>query len=89
MTIDVIGPIWWPSGAMAATTYNVTNYDVENMRDESGHLTHDSVALWLDAHSGDFQHVTDFSAHLGETDIDWQDDESEFVWADSMYPEES
>lgn len=66
--IDVIGPIWWPTGSMAATTYNVSDSDVANMRGEDGKITRDSVASWLDCHAGDFQCVTDFAAEIRDPD---------------------
>jgi hypothetical protein len=91
-TIDVTGPIWWPAGSMAATTYNVSSHDVENMRDDDGQLTRESVSLWLDSHAGDFQHVADFSASLevdGNTvDIPWQSEDSGEVFADCMWPDD-
>jgi hypothetical protein len=88
--IDVIGPIWMPADT-AATTYNVSGYDIENMRDESGQITRESVALWLDSHAGDFQSVTDFHASLDDSDISvdipWEHEESEYTFNDLTYPE--
>ena len=91
--IDVIGPIWWPAGSTAATTYNVTGYDVENMRGDDGQVTRESVELWLGSHAGDFQHVTDFHASIEDgadtVDIPWQQsEESELTFNDCMYGED-
>jgi hypothetical protein len=89
--VDVIGPIWMPS-TTAAMRYTVDGYDIENMRDEDGNITRDSVEQWLACNSGDFQNVTDFSASIedGDTtvDIPWKDEDSELTYNDCMFPEE-
>lgn len=89
--IRVIGPLWMP-GATGATTYTLTDHDLDNARDDDGKLTRDSVARWLDSHAGDFQGVTDFYASLEDgdetVDIPWQQGEdSEYAWID-CFPDE-
>jgi hypothetical protein len=88
--VQVIGRIWQP-GVTAAMTYDLRPYDVENMRDDDGKITRDSMEDWLGSHAGDFQEVTDFRASIedGETtiDIDWAKEESELTFNDCMFPE--
>lgn len=89
--VHVIGTIWMPS-VTCAQTYMLSNYDVENARDEAGTVTRESVRRWLDTHAGDFASITDFEASIedGENtvDIPWTDEESELTFGDCMYPEE-
>ena len=85
--IQVLGIIWMPA-VPAATSYNVSPYDVENMTDDSGDITRESVSLWLDSHAGDFQSVTDFSAVIGTGIIPWADEDNEITYIGLMYPEE-
>lgn len=88
--VNVIGKGWY--NQTIATTYNVTDSDVENVRDDSGNITRESVALWLDSHSGDFQSVDDFSASLSLADgsdyeFGFADLENELAFNDCMYSE--
>jgi hypothetical protein len=89
--VDVIGQIWMPA-VTAVMRYNVSSYDLENMRDDNGNITRDSVENWLGCHAGDFQSVTDFSASLEDgdetVDLPWADEESELTYGDCMFPEE-
>lgn len=80
--IEVIGTIWMPA-ATCAQRIDLTRYDIENI----GEPTRDNVELWLTMHSGDFQHVQDFRAIVGETVIDWNNPDSEFTYNDCMFPE--
>lgn len=82
--IEVIGPIWWPAGQTCAMRYDLSAYDVENI----GEATRENVEQWLCTHSGDFQHVEDFYAAIGETEIPWETEESEFTFSDCMYGSE-
>jgi hypothetical protein len=88
--INVVGKGWY--NQTIATTYNVTDHDTENMRDEDDNITRESVELWLDSHSGDFQHVEDFSASISLSDgadieIEWRDEDNEMAFNDCMYLE--
>ncbi len=74
---------------LAAISYPVTAYDIENMRSEDGTLSRDSIEHWLSLHSGDFQGVDDFHAVLPDLEIPWQSEESEFQFSDYMYPSEA
>ncbi len=84
--VRVIGKIWMPS-INAAHQYTLSDYDVENCKDEQGNVTRESVDQWVNTHTGDFQSVTDWYASLevgGETiEIEWQNgEESEFAYSD-------
>jgi len=89
--ISVIGRIWMP-GITAAMDYTPEAYDVENMRDDDGNITRESVQGWLDTHAGDFAEITDFSANIADGDSDvileWSDEESELTYSDCMFPAE-
>jgi hypothetical protein len=67
-------------------TYTVDSHDVENMRDDSGAITRESVSLWLDSHAGDFASVDDFSASVEDgdstIDIPWSSEESAMTFSD-------
>ena len=82
--VEIIGPIWWPSGAICAQRIELSGHDLENI----GEFTRDNVEEWLCTHSGDFQHVQDFYATAGDIEIPWDDEESEFTYQDCMYPAE-
>jgi hypothetical protein len=73
---------------MAAQTYELSGYDIENMRDDDGKITRDSVDRWLAMNAGDFQHVADFRASIEDgdstVDIEWADEESELTFGDCM-----
>ena len=84
--ICVIGTIWMPS-TTAATQYNLSSYDLRNIS-ETEEYTRENVERWLAMNSGDFQSVDDFSASIGDVEIPWQDEESEFTYFDCMYPAE-
>lgn len=65
--IDVVGKIWLPA-VTCSMRYTVSAHDVENMRDDDGKITRDSVDQWLACHSGDFQSVQDFRASIEDVD---------------------
>ena len=89
--VQIIGVIWMPP-VTCATQKTLRDYDIENMRNDEGQITRESVEQWLTTNSGDFQSVTDFSASIedGENtvDIPWASEESEFTYVDCMYPAE-
>lgn len=89
--VQVIGSIWMPA-TTAAMTYTLSSYDVENARDEDGQITRESVQAWLDTHAGDFASVDDFWASIEDgdetIDLDWADEESEFIFNDCTYGDE-
>lgn len=87
--IEVIGGIWWPYGATAAYQYAPSTDD---LRDDDGNVTRESVQGWLNTHAGDFSSITDFYANVavGEDDVElpWADDESEMIWTVCMFGED-
>ena len=90
--IEVVGRIWMPA-IIISHRYTLTDYDVNNAKDDDGNLTRESVERWLCFHSGDFQSVVDFHASLedGDKTIDfpWQNEDSECTYCDSMFPVET
>ena len=66
--INVIGYIWMPNNILCAITFSPNDYDVENMRDEDGNITRDSVQDWLDKNAGDFSRIVDFDANIADGD---------------------
>jgi len=89
--IRVIGKIWM-SKCTCAQFLNPSDSDVDNMSDDRGEYTRESVEHWISRHAGDFQSVEDFYANLaiGDKDVefDWANEESEGVFNDCMYPME-
>lgn len=87
--IQVLGFIWMPR-VLCAQARTVDPHDIENMRDDDGKLTRESVACWLDTHMGDFSEIVDFSVDFGDEDflLPWADAENEYKYLDCMYPSE-
>jgi hypothetical protein len=81
--IDVIGKIWQPGIGTCAMSYELRDYDVENI----GEFTRENVQLWLDSNSGDFQSISDFRADIADFFSDWEDEESEGIFNDCMFGE--
>jgi hypothetical protein len=79
--IELIGPIWMPV-ITCAQRKELRAYDIENIRDDEGDITRDSVERWLAMNSGDFQHVEDFAAYIENVTIPWKNEESEFIYND-------
>jgi hypothetical protein len=86
--VRVIGRIWMPA-AMCAMEYDVRPDD---LRDEEGKVTRESIEDWTTTHTGDFQSIEDFEADVedGEEtrDFPWSKEESELTFHDCMYPAE-
>lgn len=84
--IEVLGVIWMPA-VECGMRLELSAYDMENLGDPRDR---DEVERWLATHSGDFQSVTDFRADFhvdGEHIVhEWRDEESEWKFADAMYP---
>jgi hypothetical protein len=78
--IEVIGRIWMPP-VICAQHIDLSSYDIKNI----GEATRENVENWLGSHTGDFQSIKDFHAVVGETDIPWNDEDSEFTYQDCMY----
>lgn len=88
--IDVIGYIWMPGDVLCAQSRDVSGYDIENMKDEQGNITRESVERWVLCNSGDFSRVIDFRADLGDNPlIDWTNgEESDIAFCGAMFSEE-
>jgi hypothetical protein len=86
--VNIIGKIWLPP-VTCAMSYSPRTDDV---RDEDGNITRESIEQWLLTHSGDFQCVEDFEANIADGDKDilipWQSEESEFTYNDCVYGSE-
>lgn len=89
--IDVLGTLWMPH-AEASMRIRVDSYARENMRDDDGHITRESVEDWLTSHAGDFSSVIDFTASIedGEETIEipWSSEENECRYLDTLPSEE-
>lgn len=89
--IHVLGTMWMPN-TPGATQLNPTAHDVENMHDDDGKVTRESVALWLDSHAGDFSGIIDFYASIEDgqdtIEIPWADEENEPEYNSCMFGDE-
>lgn len=89
--VHVYGRIWMPA-IEAGTTLTLSDYDVENCREEDGEINRESVEEWLTMHSGDFREVIDFAASIEDgdktIDIPWASEDNECAWQDCMFPAE-
>jgi len=87
--VRILGGIWLPYGTQCAQEKELSKFDVDNLRNEDGSITRESVSDWVDSHSSDFSSVTDWWASIedGETtlEFDWQNEDSEPAWLDAMY----
>lgn len=86
--IQLVGRIWLPP-VITGQEIALSQYDVDNCRDENGKITRDSVEQWLCTHSGGFQSILDFFASIEDgnntVEIDWRDQESRFVFEDCTF----
>ena len=76
--VNVIGYIWMPSNVICAQQIKLQKSDVENI----GAFTRENVDQWLASHAGDFSHIIDFEATIGDEWIHWKDEESECKYLD-------
>lgn len=88
--IHIIGELWYPG--TGATTLTASDHDLENMQDDDGAYTRESIDNWIGAHSGDFQSVTDWSADLSlsngvDIEFPFENKKNEFAFSDIMYGE--
>jgi hypothetical protein len=92
--VQMISPIWQPGVDCCAMDKELSAYDVRNIEAiakelfDSNAITRDAIAPWLSLNSGDFQHVDDFYASIGDQDFAWADEESEFAYCDCMCDDE-
>lgn len=61
--VEIVGRIWLPP-VVCNQTRTLSDYDVENCRDEAGNITRESVERWVFTNCGDFQEVIDFAASI-------------------------
>lgn len=86
--VQMIGPIWMPA-VTSAMEKPLDARDVETIRGYgNGEINREAVERWVCFNSGDFQWVEDFRASIGELEIPWKNEESEFTYSDIMYPAE-
>jgi len=85
--VDVVGRIWMPA-VVCSLRKELSSYDLENMRDDDGAITRDSLEQWLCMNTGDFQSIIDFSASIedgGTTiNIPWATEEGECQYLDTL-----
>lgn len=88
--VDVVGKIWMPM-VTCSMRYPLREYDLEQMRNESGLITRDDVAQWLCTHTGDFSHIQDFRASLEDgdktLDFPWATEKGEILYNDTLADE--
>ncbi len=61
--VDVVGRIWMPQ-AVCSLRITMSQYDLDNARDDDGKITRDSLELWLMTHTGDFSQIIDWQASI-------------------------
>jgi hypothetical protein len=77
--IEVVGRAW--GGFRGMCKYNLTPAQVA----EIGEPTRENVRKWLNPlNTGDFEFIEDFHAIVGETELAWEQEENEFVYAEAM-----
>lgn len=92
--IRLVGKAWMPMADMAADR-DLTAYNMAQIEDP---YDRDSVAHWVSLNCGDFSNMPDFHADFSLWNAstqtwdsvihDWSDPESEFIYADCMFPPE-
>ena len=87
--VQVLGKLWLPN-CPATMEYVLSDYDLNNARNEAGNITRASVRQWLGMNSGDFSAVTDFAASIEDgkrtITIPWGTEENELAYADITDP---
>lgn len=78
--VDVVGKGWY--GQTMATTYNLRDYDLENV----DAFTREAFDRWLLTNAGDFQVITDFRVNVGNKEIPFASEEGELLFNDCMFP---
>ena len=81
--VTVLGYIWMPNNVLCSYRYPLSRHDVENI----GEFTRDNVEQWLACHAGDFKHIVDFWASVGDKEIPFESEEHEMQYLDTL-PEE-
>lgn len=86
--INVVGKIWMPA-VTCSQQLKPDSHDVENMRDDDGNITRESVERWLMLHTGDFQSIQDFYADIETPEginhvFDWASEIGEMNYLDTL-----
>jgi hypothetical protein len=86
LRISVLGKLWM--GGTAATDYDLTQHDLNNMKGDDPEITREDVENWLLGHSGDFQSITDFAYDFSPHGPvgTWANEENELTYTDCMFP---
>lgn len=69
--VDVVGRIWMPQ-IVCSLRIVMSQYDLDNAREDDGRITRDSLESWVHTHAGDFSQIIDFRASIedGEESIE-------------------
>ncbi len=81
--VDILGITWMPA-SLASLRIDLSDYDLDNI----GEFTRKNVQEWVTKNAGDFQAVIDFRAICGAKEIPWDLEENEFLYLDTLSPEE-
>jgi hypothetical protein len=76
--VIILGKMWM--GGIASMQKDLSDHDLENIEE----FNRENVEEWLTSHSGDFQEVIDFRAVCGETEIDWESEDNESAYLDTL-----
>lgn len=85
--IDVLGMIWMPN-CKATQQIMISRHDIENMTDDYGQVTRDSVGNWLSTHAGNFSRIIDFHAVVNDDEIPWGSKDNEIDFDMISFPDE-
>lgn len=82
--VIVLGYIWMPN-CLCSMRYTVRPDD---LRDDDGAITRESIADYLTSHTGDFRTVEDFSASIEDgdktLDFPWSSEDNECAYFDTL-----
>jgi hypothetical protein len=84
--IFVLGYIWQPLDYLCTGVYKLTPKKVEELKDETGSITRESVKAWVSniLNIGDFQRIVDFRASIYELEIPWELEDSETIFEQQL-----
>lgn len=78
--VIILGGIWAPYGALCSLRVNLSPSDLANIEE----FTRENVSNWLTSHSGDFSSIKGFYATAGNTTLDWESEELESAYLDTL-----
>ena len=84
--IDVLGWIWQPTQSPCSLRIALSKYDTDNMKDDKGETTRQSIEDWLSLNAGDFQAIIDFHAVIDSAKVKfpWTSEETEMQYLDTI-----